>query len=271
MSEYIQIKFQNISSEQSDILLAQLSSIGFEGFEEGETSLKAFILSNEFDEILLKEITSAQNLSFNQSTIKETNWNAVWESNFDPVIVEDFVGIRADFHEPIEGMEYEIVITPKMSFGTGHHATTYMMIQQMRDIEFKDKTVFDFGTGTGVLAILAEKLGAENIFAVDNDEWSITNTAENLERNSCAKVKLSRADNAKGSSQYNIILANINKNVILDNMNALVSQLKQGGTLLFSGLLEEDEAYILNAVKTYPLKFINKTSRNSWIALRFVH
>ncbi len=159
MSEYIQIDFQQITSEQSDLLIAQLSSIGFEGFEEEENSLKAFIPLAAFDEALLKEITSGSNLSYSQSTIEETNWNAVWESNFDSVIVDDFVSIRADFHEQIKGVEHEILITPKMSFGTGHHATTYMMIKQMREIDFKDKTVFDFGTGTGVLAILAEKIG----------------------------------------------------------------------------------------------------------------
>ena len=173
MSEYIQIEFQQITSVQSDILLAQLSSIGFEGFEEEENLLRAFIPSENFDEVLLKEITSFNNLSYTQSRIEETNWNAVWESNFDPVIVDDFVSIRADFHEPIKLVEHEIVITPKMSFGTGHHATTYMMIQQIREIDFTEKTVFDFGTGTGVLAILAEILGAEKIAAVDNDDWSI--------------------------------------------------------------------------------------------------
>lgn len=269
MANYIQIEFQNISAEQSDVLLAQLSSIGFEGFEEGENSLKAFIPSGEFDEALLKEITSAHNLSFTQSTIKETNWNAVWESNFDPVIVEDFVGIRADFHEPIKGVEHEILITPKMSFGTGHHATTYMMIQQMREIDFTGKTVFDFGTGTGVLAILAEKLGSINIVAIDNDEWSITNTTENLERNGVEKIELKKVDDAKGNKEYDVILANINKNIILENMDALVSQLKRGGSILFSGLLEEDETDIMNAVKSYPLNHIKKTSRNNWIALRF--
>ena len=134
------------------MLLAQLTSIGFEGFEEGENNLKGFIPFSDYDEELLFEISSTHSVSFTKSIIEETNWNAVWESNFQPVVVDDYVGIRADFHEPILGVQLEIVITPKMSFGTGHHATTYMMIQHMEGIDFKNKTVFDFGTGTGVLA-----------------------------------------------------------------------------------------------------------------------
>ena len=122
---------------------------------------------------------------FKETLIPEANWNQVWESNFDPVIVDDFVAIRADFHEPVKGVSLEIIITPKMSFGTGHHATTYMMIEQMRELDFTGKSVFDFGTGTGVLAILAEKLGANKVIAVDNDEWSIENAEENFEKNNC--------------------------------------------------------------------------------------
>ncbi len=271
MSKYIQIEFQQITSDQSDVLLAQLSSIGFEGFQEEENSLKAFIPLVAFDETLLKEITSASNLSYIQSTIEATNWNAVWESNFDPVIVEDFVAIRADFHEPIEGVEHEIVITPKMSFGTGHHATTYMMIQQMRDINFKNKTIFDFGTGTGVLAILAEILGAEKITAVDNDDWSIENANENFEKNNCQKIDLQKAEDAGKGNQYDIILANINKNVILDNMSNLSDQLLSNGVLLLSGLLIEDEADIVNAAGKFQLKLVNKTEGNNWIALKFTY
>jgi len=258
MSEYIQISFQQITSVQSDVLLAQLSSIGFEGFEEEENSLKAFIPLAAFDEALLKEITSGSNLSYSQSTIEETNWNAVWESNFDPVIVDDFVSIRADFHEQIKGVEHEILITPKMSFGTGHHATTYMMIQQMREIDFKDKTVFDFGTGTGVLAILI-------------DDWSMENANENFEKNNCTKIDLQKTDDAGSGKQYDIILANINKNVILENMSNLSEQLLFDGILLLSGLLVEDETDIVKAAGKFQLKLVTKTERNNWIALKFTY
>ena len=271
MATYIQLEFQNISSEQSDLLIAQLNEIGFDGFEEEESKLKAFIPINDFIEAAVKEIATSQNLSFTQTTIEETNWNDVWESNFQPVIVDDFVGIRADFHEPITEVEHEIVITPKMSFGTGHHATTFMMIQQMKEIEFAGKSVFDFGTGTGILAVLAEKLGASKIFAVDYDEWSIENAAENLKRNNCSKFELKKADNAAGDEQYDIILANINKNVILDNLSALVKQLAPTGILLLSGLLETDETGILTEAGKFPLLFKGKIAMNKWVALRFTH
>ena len=271
MATYIQIEFQSISSEQSDLLIAQLSEIGFNGFEEEDNSLKAFIPANDFIQIAVKGIAASHNLSFTQTTIEETNWNAVWESNFQPVVVNDFVGIRAGFHEPITGVEHEIVITPKMSFGTGHHATTFMMIQQMREIDFAGKTVFDFGTGTGILAILSEKLGASKIVAVDYDQWSIENAEENLVRNNCSRVVLKKTDTVAGEGQYDIILANINKNVILDNFSSLVKKLSHPGILLLSGLLEADENDIMVEAGKSPLQFSVKSSRNNWIALRFIH
>lgn len=269
MAKFIQIEFQNITAQQSDLLIAELSNIGFDGFEEGENILKAFIPADNLNEAAVKEIAANQNVSFVQSTIEETNWNAVWESNFPPVIVDDFVAIRADFHEPIKEVEHEIVITPKMSFGTGHHATTYMMVQQMRTIAFDSKSVFDFGTGTGVLAILAEKLGAKQVMAVDNDDWSITNAEENIQRNDCSRIILKKANDAITGRQYDIILANINKNVILDNFSSLVYQLAPDGTLLLSGLLLEDEADILAEARKYPMILNGKTTDRGWICLRF--
>ncbi len=271
MATYIQLEFQNISPEQSDLLIAQLSEIGFDGFEEEEKNLKAFIPVNDFIEVDVKEIDASHNLSFTQTTIEETNWNALWESNFQSVVVDNFVGIRANFHEPITGVEHEIVITPKMSFGTGHHATTFMMIQQMREIDFAGKSVFDFGTGTGILAILAEKLGAAKVFAVDYDEWSIENAAENLASNNCSKFELKKANNAIGDKQYDIILANINKNVILDNFSSLVKQLAPNGILLLSGLLETDQTDIVTEAGKYPLILNDKIALTKWMAIRFSH
>ena len=268
MATYIQLEFQNISAQQSDLLIAQLSEIGFNGFEEEENNLKAFVPANDFVEAAVKEIAASHHLSFNKSTIEETNWNAVWESNFQPVIVDDFVGIRADFHEPILGVEHEIVITPKMSFGTGHHASTFMMIQQMREIDFCDKSVFDFGTGTGILAILAEKLGADKVFAVDYDEWSIENAKENLAKNNCSKFVLKKTDNAAGEKQYDILLANINKNVILENFYMLVKNMTPSGLILLSGLLTEDEADIIQVSTLFSLTVVKIISKNNWISLK---
>ncbi|MEO7394261.1 MAG: 50S ribosomal protein L11 methyltransferase [Chitinophagaceae bacterium] len=269
MSSYIQIEFQRISQEVSDLLIAELNEIGYEGFEEKENGLVAFITSINFDEKILNEVIAQNPVSFSKSVVEETNWNAVWESNFEPISVDNFVGLRADFHNPIKGVEHEIVITPKMSFGTGHHATTFMMIQQMREIDFSKKTVFDFGTGTGILAILAERLGAVSILAVDNDDWSIANAAENFERNHCIKVKLEKADSIMNSKHYDIILANINKNIILDNLSSLIETLTPTGTLLLSGLLIEDEADIVVAAAIFSLTMCKKTSKDNWICIRF--
>jgi len=269
MKRYIKIEFHDLFNDQIELLIAELSNSGFEGFEEIDNSLSAFIPESDFNEMLLKEITEKRNVSFSKTVIEETNWNEVWESNFNPVVVDDFVIIRADFHEPITGVEHEIIITPKMSFGTGHHATTNMMIQQMREVDFTGKVVFDFGTGTGILAILAEKLGAERIVAVDNDDWSISNTEENLGRNKCKKVELIKADNAENAEQFDIILANINKNVIVDNFSLLVERLSRDGILLLSGLLDQDEPDILQIAAEHSLNFMKKAELDKWVSLRF--
>jgi ribosomal protein L11 methyltransferase len=271
MSEYIQILFPEIAAGTKDILIAELAAAGFEGFEETEQSLKAFIPRESFKEQLLHKITSRLALSWSKEIIKETNWNELWESNFEPVIVNDFCAIRASFHESIKEVRHEIIITPKMSFGTGHHATTYMMIEQMSKVSFTGKNVFDFGTGTGVLAILAEKLGSADITAVDNDDWSISNAAENIEQNQCTHILLKKADQLNADKTYNIILANINKNVILDNMVSLAQSLSVNGILLLSGLLKEDEKDITQAAKNQGLSSILTTEKNNWICIQLSH
>jgi ribosomal protein L11 methyltransferase len=257
-----------MSKAQSEILIAELVDYGYEGFEETDSSLKAYIPENIYDEIYLKEMSDRHSISFNKIIIAETNWNQVWESNFQPVIVDDFVSIRAEFHEPIKSVQYEIVITPKMSFGTGHHATTFMMIQQMRDIEFKNKTVFDFGTGTGILAILADKLNANKVVATDNDEWSINNATENIQRNDCRRIELRLSSYVPTEESFDIILANINKNVILANLKILKQHLNSGGILILSGVLKEDEKDILQAIDRNDLKFINTTETSNWLSFR---
>lgn len=271
MPQYIQITFQQIQPEQQEMLIAQLAAARFDGFEESDQTLQAFIVSDHYDPDLVQEIAAQHQLTFTVQTIAEQNWNSSWESNFDPVIVDDFAGIRADFHEPIQGVEHEIVITPKMSFGTGHHATTHMMVQAMRELSFKEKRVFDFGTGTGILAILAEKLGAGSIVAIDNDDWSISNAAENLDRNQCSRIHLGKAEALPEDQVFDIILANINKNVILDHFESLNNQLANGGILVLSGLLEEDEPDILAKAGQFPLTSMGKKSRNNWICLIFKH
>ncbi len=269
MSNYIQIKIENISLQQSEILVAQLSEIGFDGFEEGESFLSAFIEGEKFSESKLNDVLQ-NNFSYSKNIVGERNWNEEWEKNFEPVIVDDFVAVRAEFHKPIKNVEHEIIITPKMSFGTGHHATTYMMMQQMRSIDFKNKTVFDFGTGTGILAIVAEKLGAASITAIDNDEWSINNAEENVERNNCKKILLQLSDTPLSSQKFDVILANINRNVILENISAFSKMLNKNAQLLVSGLLQEDEEAIKMAAIKAGLKYSDTTSRNKWVTIKFL-
>lgn len=252
-----------------EILVAQLSELGFTGFEEEDGGIKAFITSADFSEVEMKVVTDNLKVNYSKSIIKEQNWNKLGESNFEPVIVDDFVGIRAEFHLPIQGVEHEIVITPKMSFGTGHHATTFMMIQLMREIDCKGHSVYDFGTGTGILAILAEKLGAQRVVAVDNDDWCIENSAENIERNHCRNIKLVKVDSAQNEEKFSIILANINKNIILENVAFLANSINRKSKILLSGLLKEDENDILLAVKPFGWQKRKRVVNGMWIALLF--
>jgi len=268
--DYIKITFADLQPEQKEILIAQLADAGYEGFEEKDTSLDAFIKSKSFDTIILKEISFKYQTTYTKEKIAETNWNQVWESNFEPVIVNDYVSIRADFHKPITNTKFEIVITPKMSFGTGHHATTYMMIELMKEIDLNGRSVLDFGSGTGILAILAEKEGAKNIDAIDNDDWSIANAGENFEKNNCTKINLRKASNAASEIKFDIILANINKNVIIENLALLSDQLNNCGQVLLSGLLKKDKDEILSITTELGLKLKKELIRNNWIALQCV-
>ena len=265
--DYVAVTLDSVKQEELDLVVAMLADIGFEGFEETDDTLKAYISKAEFAEERVKEIADQFSLFFKQEDVQPQNWNAVWESNFEPVVIDDFIAVRAHFHEVIKNVQHEIVITPKMSFGTGHHATTTMMIQQMRNLDFVNKTVFDFGTGTGILSILAEKLGSADVLAIDNDEWSIENSKENIERNNCNHIKIEHRNNADVKRSFDLILANINRNVIIDNLSFLSSQLNENGSLLISGLLAEDEEMILTEAKHYQLKHVNTLYRLQWISL----
>jgi len=268
MQNTIQITMPVTDEALKDIVIAELSEIGFDGFEEEAGSLSAFCNEGVFNEDELKQLLGEHNLRYTNTIIAPQNWNELWESNFSPITVDDFVAVRASFHRPITGVEHEIVITPKMSFGTGHHATTYMMMQQMRQLDFKGKDVFDFGTGTGILAVLAKLLGAKNVTAIDIDEWSITNAQENFDNNNVAGIQLLQADApAIIDKTFDVILANINKNVLLEYIHVLAKQLNTGGMLLLSGLLAEDEQDILLKTSESFLTYISTAKRNQWICI----
>lgn len=265
---YIEVTIHVRDKQLQEILVAELSAENYYGFEEQEELFKAYIQQDEFDEEVLKSIMGNHQIVYKLNTIAEQNWNQLWESNFEPITVEDFVGVRAGFHQPIENVQHEIIITPKMSFGTGHHATTWMMMKEMKELDFTGKRVFDFGTGTGILAILAEKLGAAEVLAVDYDDWCISNATENLENNDCGRVTLMKGDTANVLQQFDIILANINRNIIEDNLQYLAKNLVNSGQLLLSGLLTEDETPVIEKLKEYKLNRFNTLHRNGWIAIR---
>lgn len=265
---FLQFDFEPHGREEAEKLIALLSEQGFDGFIEEGMTLIAFIPEASFSQQDFEKILEKFSiLAYSKTIIENINWNQKWEEEFQPVTVDDFAGIRAHFHQPLKGVQHEMVITPKMSFGTGHHATTYMVIQLMRDLDFKGKKVLDFGTGTGVLAILAEKMGAAAISAIDSDEWSITNATENCEQNNCSVISLKQADAVPADGQYDIILANINLNVILANMPTLASVAVQSAKIILSGFLTSDEQTIITSANASGLKKIALLRQKEWIAL----
>lgn len=273
MSTTIQVSIVAADESVKDMIMAELAVIGFDGFEETETGLYSYIPALDFDaakETELAAVLTRYGVSYTSAAIEKQNWNALWESNFEPVLVDDFVGVRAGFHTPFGTVvEHDIVITPKMSFGTGHHGTTYCVMQLMRDIDFANKSVFDFGTGTGILAILAHKLGAGPVLAVDNDNWCIENALENIVVNNTQSIEIQKVDNAKLNKKFNIIIANINKNIILDNLAFLADATIPGGEVLLSGLLTEDESDIQAACTALGWKHQKTRTKNNWIALHY--
>ena len=267
---YTAVTFTKINNETEEIIIAILSNAGFEGFEQNEEEITCFIKSEDFDETILKEITASYHLAYSLSEIQQQNWNAQWESSFDPVIVDDFAAVRAGFHQPVTGVKHEIIITPKMSFGTGHHATTYLMMQQMSYLNFNSKSVFDFGTGTGVLAILAEKMGAIKVDAIDIDEWSVENTRENIVANYCHTISIENAEKISQQSHYDIVLANINLNVLLANMQDIAAICNPGAVVLFSGILKADELTLKESAIINGLIFSTVTERNGWLCIKAI-
>jgi ribosomal protein L11 methyltransferase len=256
-----------------EVLIALLGDMGYDGFEQEEDRLQAFIGEAAFEEAPLRELLGAHGLPYTWQRIEERNWNEEWEKNFQPVVVEGFCAIRAHFHPPMPEVEHELIITPKMSFGTGHHATTYMMLQAMRELDLRGKRVLDFGTGTGVLAILAERLGAASIVAIDNDHWSIENARENVTENGCTRIEVLKRDRvAELEGPFDVILANINKHVILSQLETLVQQLTEDGVILLSGLLQDDAEDIDNEAEKNNLSvsgsMTNLITRGGWICLK---
>lgn len=271
MQNYLEFDFKIEPLQPwGDILMAELIEIGFDSFTEEIHGILGYVQTDLFKEENLKNLPLFQNenvkIEYSYKEMPNINWNEEWEKNFSPINIDDKVLIRAEFHDSLEGM-HEIVIQPKMSFGTGHHPTTHLMVQQMMDIDFAGKKVLDMGCGTSVLAIYAKQLGAGDTKAIDIDEWSVENSKENAVRNSVElDIEQGTADNL-GKDKYDVILANINRNILISDIPTYVSVLNDGGKLLLSGLCFFDVDDILEVCKENNLELTKKLQREEWVSL----
>ena len=257
----------------TEILIAELGFAGFESFVENEKGVTAYIQKEEWHPNILDDIqilkSSEFTIEYTFGEIEQTNWNAEWEKNFNPIVVDDLVTVRAPFHD-IPTTKYDLVIEPKMSFGTGHHETTHMMIQHILKNDFKGKTVLDMGCGTGVLAIWAEKVGATKLDAIDIDNWCYLNSLENVERNNCNRISVYEGDvKLLVGKKYDIIVANINRNILLQDIPVYAKSLNKNGKLFLSGFYEDDLGFITKKCLENSLIFEDKTLKNRWIAVQF--
>ena len=258
----------------SEILIAQLGYAGFESFVETESGVTAYIQKEEWNKSILDEIqilTSDEfTIEYNFSEIEQVNWNEEWEKNFEAIKVDGKCVVRAPFH-PETNVPYEIVIEPKMSFGTGHHETTFMMLQYLLENDFTEKAVLDMGCGTAVLAILAEMRGAITVDAIDIDPWCFENSEENVSRNNCKHIQVKLGDaTIIPEHKYNVVIANINRNILLNDMEIYRRSLLPKGMLYLSGFYEEDLPIITNCCNKLGFQFVDNKKKNNWIAAKFV-
>ncbi|MDM1396181.1 50S ribosomal protein L11 methyltransferase [Myroides odoratimimus] len=259
----------------TEILIAELGEKAFESFEETATGVSAYVQKDLWTEDILEDVFILQSeqftITYRKEEIAQVNWNEEWEKNFDPIDVDGICYVRAPFHEKTSA-QYDIVIEPKMSFGTGHHETTFMMIRQILNNDMQDKVVLDMGCGTAILAILAAMRGAKHVDAIDIDNWCYLNSIENAERNKCTNVEVFEGDASIISKEpkYDVILANINRNILLNDMDKYVASLQKGGEIYFSGFYTEDITAIKNCAEKIGLVFESNFERNNWVSLKFI-
>jgi len=272
---YISYTFKVSPKEPAtEILIAELGEVGFESFVENEEGVEAFIQKTDWNSQVLDDIyvlnSKEFEISYEMQEIEQTNWNIEWEKNFNPIQVDGLVSIRAPFHEN-PNLKYDIVIEPKMSFGTGHHETTHMMVQHLLDLNVAGKKVLDMGCGTGILAIFAEMKGAKPIDAIDIDNWCYQNSLENVERNNCKHIAVYEGNaSLLKNKKYEVIIANINRNILLNDMHIYIDCLDENGVILLSGFYKEDIPVIDAEVSKYGLKLDKQIERNNWVSLKYV-
>jgi ribosomal protein L11 methyltransferase len=274
--EYIEFKAVVSPLEVGrEILIAELSEIGFESFVETNEGVEAYIQSEEFNENSIRNLkilaSTTFQIDYSTKVIADQNWNAEWEKNFELINVEDRCVIRAPFHDKIETIEYDIVIDPKMSFGTGHHETTYLMIKRLLSMDMEDMNVLDMGCGTGVLAILTKMKKAQNIKAIDIDEWAYNNTLENIRNNNCEEIDVEMGGAEKiVNRDFDLVIANINRNILLNDMPNYVQSMVVGANLLLSGFFSSDKEVLLESASNLGLELVYSESKNDWTLLHLI-
>ena len=269
--DYLEFKITCLE-EFREILIAELAEIGFDSFLETDTGIDAYAPEADFDRVKFDEIINnyreVAQISLSEGLMPKVNWNEEWEKNYDPIEVEDLVYVRASFHQPKEGFRHEIVINPKMSFGTGHHATTFQMLRHQGEVDHSGKRVLDVGSGTGILAIMAHLLGASQVEAFDIDDWCVDNGNENFDLNGLkTRMGLGTIRQVNPQGPFDIVLANINKNVLLDEMEIYAALLPSKGYLLLSGFYTEDIEDLVQAALPFGLEFLKRSSKDNWAAL----
>ena len=258
-----------------EIFVAALSELGFESFEETESGLKAYIQEPLWNKDAFQAMPYLNNpgweVSWRTDWIEPRNWNAEWEKEYDPIRVRNLCVVRAPFHQAPEGIPYDIVISPKMSFGTGHHQTTFLMLDYLLDMDLKGKAVLDVGSGTGVLAILAGMKGAAEVTAIDIDPWAFENCRENTERNNQEGIEVLQGEvSVVQERQYDVVLANINKNVLLSDLRTYAGVLIDDGVLLLSGFYRQDLQDLQNSASNHGLEYLDSRELDNWTAARFL-
>ncbi len=273
---YIEIECQVTPVEPwADLLIAALGEIGFESFEKTDSGFLAYVAHSDYDLESTRQVLQTYSdhcaVSFSSKEIEATNWNADWEKNFSPITVGERIHVRAPFH-PASDSEYEIVIEPKMSFGTGHHQTTHLMLEHLLELDVRDKDVLDMGSGTAVLAIMACMRGARKATAIDIDEWCGENGLENAQRNGVENIQVivGTADQLPTTPEFDVIIANINRNVLLEDLSAYVACLRPGGAVLLSGFYESDLEIISERAQEFGLVYQGRKSRDTWVAVKFL-